>query len=789
MEKKKEIIIASVLFVFFTVLFFNKTFLRGHIPFPGDLLVSEYKPWQSYSYLGYTPGSYPSKAQYFDSIRQIYPWKRLVTSLFQKTSIPLWNPHNFSGSPLLANSQSSVFYPLWLPALVLPLPFVWTVLVILQPLLSSFFLYLYGRKVGLTPKAALFSGVIFGFSLFQTVFLEYNTIGHSILWLPLALWGFELWREKRTWKSAALIVFPLLLSGLAGHLQIFFLVFAFFHVYATMRIFTDAGSMRQKLGTLSHLLFLTLLALGMGSMQHVPTLELIGQAARINQPFRQLVDRLLIQPKQLLMLFVPDIFGNPAARNYTLGDSYPGKALYVGLLPLFFVHIAMRDTKRSFITTFYTFFSAILLLFLVHTPVTEFIYSFHIPLLSTSSPTNGLFLFGFSFAMLAGFGLDHWIMRKHKLPRYTVLLFIGIVICIWTAKFATSVSLSQKNMMFSTAVAAVSIVLFLIASKFKRLSLFILTAVFVVTLADLGYFFTKFNPFVPAEFVYPPAPVTTWLAENAGFNRYWGYGAATVEANFATQLGIYSPDGYDPLYPKRYGEFIASSRNGTLLDEFDTTTRSDAIIASGFGEKDFMENSFRKKVLNVLGTRFILDRTENGLTEASLPPETYTRVYSQDGWNILENHDALPRAFLADSYALFHSRNEFVSEFFSENFSPDETLLLESDPGIMPVRTLNKSATITMYTPNRVVILATSDTPQLLFLSDTYYPGWKAYVDETESTILRADYTFRAVALPSGSHTVVFAYEPESFSLGIKLSMISVGLVLAYCAFMIRKKR
>lgn len=788
MEKKKELIVAGLVCLLVTSLFFYKTVLRGHIPFPGDLIVSEYKPWQSYSYLGYTPGSYPSKAQYFDTIRQLYPWKNFSTTILKQGDIPLWNPHNFSGAPLLANSQSSVFYPPWLLALVLPLPLAWTILVIAQPLLSFFFTYLFAKKIGLSVHAAIFSGCIFGFSLYQTVFLEYNSIGHVIMWLPLALFGFELWREKQTVLSVLCMTIPLTLSGLAGHLQLYFFVLAFFHIFALARIVNGKEKQKTKIIQTLNLLFLTVLSAGLGAIQHLPTAELITGAARVNQPFRQLVDRLLIQPKQLFMLFVPDIFGNPASRNYVLGDSYPGKALYVGFLPLFFVHMAMRSKKTSFFITFFTYFSAFLLVLLVHTPVTEFIYKVGIPLLSTGSPTNALFLFSFSFALLAGFGFDNWKKQHYTFPKYTIFLFISIIAVIWIMKYTqASLQFSTKNMIFSTGLAGAGVLLFIVSSKVKRVWPILIAVVLMVTAADLGYFFHKFNPFVPRELAYPEAAVATWLRENAGYSRYWGYGAATIEANFATQLGLYSPDGYDPLYPRRYGEFIASSRNGELLSEFDNSTRSDAVVASGYGEEDFRDNTYRKKVLNILGVKYIVNRAENGLTEKSLPGESYSQVYAESGWSILENIDALPRAFLADSFKIV-TNETFAREFFSDSFNPASTVLLEEHPDFPPITASTKSATIKEYKPNRVVIETMSETPQLLFLSDTFFPGWNVYIGRARAKLLRANHTFRAVSLPAGSYIVTFAYEPESFSGGIKLSMISAGLLVISLIALARKK-
>src|SRR3989344_5027509 len=72
---KREFFVVFLILFFVTAIFFYKTFLHGLVSFPGDLLIAEYKPWRTYSYLGYNPGSYPHKAQYFDTLRQIYPWK------------------------------------------------------------------------------------------------------------------------------------------------------------------------------------------------------------------------------------------------------------------------------------------------------------------------------------------------------------------------------------------------------------------------------------------------------------------------------------------------------------------------------------------------------------------------------------------------------------------------------------------------------------------------------------------------------------------------------------------
>ena len=81
--------------------------------------------------------------------------------------------------------------------------------------------------------------------------------------------------------------------------------------------------------------------------------------------------------------------------------------------------------------------------------------------------------------------------------------------------------------------------------------------------------------------------------------------------------------------------------------------------------------------------------------------------------------------------------------------------------------------------PERVVAELTSDSAGLLVLADLFYPGWTAEVDGHPAEMLRADGVFRAVALPSGSHRVVFRYRPLSVWIGAALSAAALVAVLS----------
>ena len=76
----------------------------------------------------------------------------------------------------------------------------------MQPLLASLFTYLYSRKIGINSIGAIIASIAFAYCSYANVWLEFNTIGHTILWLPLALYGIELMATLHNkWRGVILL--------------------------------------------------------------------------------------------------------------------------------------------------------------------------------------------------------------------------------------------------------------------------------------------------------------------------------------------------------------------------------------------------------------------------------------------------------------------------------------------------------------------------------------------------------------------------------------------------------
>ena len=791
-SKKYYFLIIATVIIFFYPIF------KEQIPFPGDLLVSEYNPWKSYSYEGYVPGSIPNKAQYIDTVRQLYPWKTEALAQLKNKEFALWNPYSFSGAPLMANFQSAVFYPLNLLYFIFSQIDAWTILVILQPLLAFIFTYLYARKMGIGLLGGLFSAVSFSFSYFMAVWVEYNTVGHVVAWLPLALLSIEHLFRKFTFKWSIIFVFSLVSSLLGGHPQVSAYLFILTLIYVLFRFFSQRKNQNKKI--IFSILSLQILSLGITAIQFVPGIELIKEAARNPQDYQFLINKTLIQPWQLIMILVPDFFGNPAVRNYWLEDTYFGKVTTsIGIIPLFFVLFSILNKKKS-LEIFFLITSVVVLFISTNNPLAAIFYKIQLPLISSSSPTLAIFILSFSFSILAGFGIDKW--RKENLyfkkliiwlsPILLVFIFLWAIILIAPFLFDFSweknLSVSLRNLLYSSFIFSIGVFLIIISYYRKKLLPAILIILLLVHTFDLWRSFHKFNPFSQRDLVFPNTQIFSFLKDTTGINRIWGYGSGAIEPNFPLQYRIFSPEGYDPLYPGRYGEFIHSSFDGEILEKFSIQTRSDAVIAPGFGEKDFPSNLYRLKVINSLGVKYVLDKEENGSTSITFPPEQFNLIYKTGVWRVFENLKAAPRFFMTSDYKLFKTKEEFENLFFSDNFDPGKTILLEEQPTGNFVNGDKNSVKLSFYGSDRIEFLLENSSDSLFYLSDTYYPGWKAYVDGKETNIQRANYAFRAVVIPSKSKKLVLRYLPDSFRIGAIISTGSVLLVSYSIYFWIRKR-
>ncbi len=789
---KRGLFLVLGLFFAVALLFFNPIF-KGNIPFPGDLLIGEYTPYNSYPFKGYAPGAYPNKGQNFDVIRIIYPAKFFSIQTLKAGQIPLWNPHIFSGNPHLASLQSGTFYPMNVLFFILPFSLAWTVYIIVQPILAAFFTYLFLKRIKLSRFASILGSIAFAFSSFSVVWMEYGNLNHSYLWLPLLLFLIVSILKNPSVFKYILFIFALTSSTLAGYIQFSIYVYFFSFAFLLFYIFTNENE--GKIRKIGFFVVLYIVSVLLSSIQLFPTIELFLQSTRSAYSTSDFL-KLLIPSFHFLTFIIPDFFGNPASRNYWLNGTYIERVTYIGIIPAFFAFYSLIS-KANKMVWFFAASSFVLLLIVFDTFISRALYSLYVPpILSTGVPSRIIFLFTFSASVLAAFGLSNF-QNKFILKKIFIVstFFTFIFAFIWAITFfgfnnffpnapVEAAQIAKRNLIVPSGMLFTflfGLVGYYIFTKQRRM----VVAFFIfVTIVELFYFFKKITPFAPLDTIYPTTSVMNQIRRIQGIDRVWGYGSGYISTNLQVMEGIYGSDGYDALHLKRYGEFLLLSNSSMKSPH-----RSEAELKSGFGIEDLKGDFSRKRVIDLLGIKYILNKTTNSNSPDTLtfPENDYKLVWNDEKWQIYENKQSVKRAYFASRVIVEKDNDKILKLLLDKNFNPKNTAIIEENISLNS-ESASGTAKVISYTPNKIEISTQTTGNSLLVLTDNYYSGWKAMIDGVEAKIYRTNYAFRGVMVPEGKHTVKFLYESKSFNLGVIVSALTLGSVILYFIYLSRKK-
>ncbi|HEX7041816.1 MAG TPA: YfhO family protein [Patescibacteria group bacterium] len=758
-----------IIFIFLLwFIFASPYFILGRAPFAADYQVNNFSPWDMYSQFAQPVknGAMP------DVITQIYPWKNLVINIWKSGEIPLWNSYSFGGTPLLANYQSAVLSPFNILFFVLPFVDGWSLLVLLQPLLAGLGMYIFARRVGISKLGALLSSISFMFCGFIVVWMGYGTLGYALLFLPYALYGLESYFLFGKVKYLIFLALSLPLSFFSGHFQIslyFLIVVIAYWIYKTL----EYKSLRKSFFSLIYIFFGFLICLP----QILPSLEFYTQSLRSGLFQKGEVIPLSYLPT----ILAPDFLGNPVTRNDWFGH-YAEWNTYIGVIPFFLALLSLSYWKKSIIK--FSFIAGLIALVLaLNTPIADIFVALHIPVLSTSALSRVVSIHSFFFALLGGFGLDRLqevFREKKKMGMGLILIFGSIVfVVLWSIVLGKlflpleKIIVARQNLILSTilflGLILTTISGYLLPNRFRK---YVILILILTTAFDMYRFASKWQAFDPKSLVAPYVRVVSGFEKIQGNDRSLGnYGA-----EISNLYRLPSLEGYDALYPKRFGEFVSYVSDGYLHE-------ADRSVVS------FPRNGkFTSDAINLLDVKYIIHKvadTNRGWTFQywKYPSSQFSLLFNDGIYQIFSNNNAFPHAFLVGNYLVKTSQKDILNTLFG-GIDQKNSIVLEAKPKIKIGNDENAKAIIKKYNSGNILIQTSAKSNMMLFLSDNYYPGWKAYVDGVPTPIYRADYTFRAVEVPKGDHTVIFSYQPNSFYIGLIgclfgfLGIISLGILL-----------
>ena len=213
-----------------------------------------------------------------------------------------------------------------------------------------------------------------------------------------------------------------------------------------------------------------------------------------------------------------------------------------------------------------------------------------------------------------------------------------------------------------------------------------------------------------------------------------------------------SVGGYHAAKLRRYQEMIEEHISGEMNGLYQA-------VSDAGGEMEKLDPT-DFPVLNMLNTKYFIFPLQGGQT---FP---------------LENPFALGNAWWVNEVKYVNNANEEIEAIHEMN--PLQTAIVDKkfEEVVKPISS-DSTAIIELvaYEPNYLKYEVNSAKGGTLVFSEIYYPGWQSTIDGEEVSHGRANYIFRAMNVPAGSHVVEFRFDPKSLHMTETIAFVALGLL------------
>ncbi len=763
-----------------------------------------------------------------DAVTQFYTWYSYLGESLRSGNVPVWNPSQFSGAPFTGDPLSGWTY---LPAMILftLLPLVAAVKTYLfaHVLLAGLFTYALARTLKMGPAGALLAAAIYEFNGHMFIHNICCFAWPSVLtWLPLAILGVELairstrWLQRGLWWGVSgLAVSQILASWLGQGTYYALLALGGYVLYRTLISPPDTilSIWGRVSGLFLHGTLILVFGFGLAAAGLLPRLEYKNLSSLANGYSKaglegdnsQAVASLIggWSASDLQQLFVSPGFNYVGAAVLTLGLTAPLIARGRYAVPYFAALMVFALTLAG---------SGL-------TPLHSLLYKLpDFEQIHPHFPNRVMLVFYLGAALLAGATLTDLGKYGRKTPSLIALPILAALFLLTrsapapdgdTLKSITGKGLWEGSLpflvhynvpvlagpFFTVILALVFAAAYaLLPSRFAILRglvvlLLVLTVFFDLFSADLVTIdahadFEGGDKIVKVDLgrYYDPTGAVKFLkSKGKDPSRYLSYNPegryvggftspnfrALQAENRATAMGLQSVQGYNPVHLARYDDYI-EALNGRSQKNYHGTN----VYASGLGTP----------LLNLLNVRYIAvpatfaTLSDKGKAILKDLEQEHPTVYKDSQVRVLENRDAMPRAWIVHS-ARRTKPKDALEMLQSGKIDPKKTALIKNAPPALsnPDDTSADQASVTGYKADRIELNVSTKAPGMLMLSEVYYPAWKAYVDGKPVSTYRADYLLRAVSVPAGKHTVEFRYESKRLRIGIVVSLITCAALIS----------
>ncbi len=753
----------AVLLFCLMVIAFPRVFFHGEYTVPAQLLYCV-PPWETLDPAFGDRGHHMMS----DVITLMNTWYSVASMAIKNGEWPLWNPYELFGMPLLANSQSTCLYPFRLVHLIFGIQLGMTLYILLKMFLCGMTSFICARGLGLSVLASRFVSVSWMLCGYVMAFL-YWPLPDLAVWVPLMFLGAEWIAQTLYRRGFLMLTFSAAMLLLAGHPETAFSFGMGLGIYFLLRVFLGHRHTGALVAPLAVAGAAWGLALAIAGAQILPLAEYIANSytAVARQDF-DAYSRYPFTPSSVAGLWVPRIFGTALDHNYwgpvnsiVAGILYPGVLVW----GLFALGMVKAKTPRPLDAPRWIALAlsgVITFAMSVDAPVFDAL--FHYPPFNTMLHHYLLVWVLISLPLLAGIGLDRWLATPRSVrelwPAILMnLLGAGIVgFVLWFAWGLIGAKQAHEHVIAQALTALIVAVLgiFLLAGATRpRLRTACAIGLTLLTAADLLWAARGMNPTSPPEKAYPATALIRYLQDLPQPTRVIS-DTTIIPTGILASFGIQEGMSYDGIYPMRGMRYYRELPLGMPWKNYGAM--------SGF------EYYLRDPRYPQLFPDYLQERTE--------------LVTHLEGLDVMRDRTVFPRAYWIGKARVARTPDEAFDLLKTAAFDPRAEAALEL-PENVPAPANGEgfvAATIAEYRSTYVRIEVDAPSPGTLVLSDAYYPGWRATIDEAPAKIYPANYLFRGVLVDTGKHTIEFYYFPMSFKVGLVLSatgiLVFIGLLL-----------
>jgi hypothetical protein len=702
---------------------------------------------------------------------------------------------------------------------MLPFNVAWNWLIILHFGFAGIATYIFLRYLNASRGGALLGGNIFMLSGY--LLSVHNVPPHlfSAAWFPLVLTFFLKYFETSKHKYLILSSLCLVMQFVAGAPEMVIMSALVLLVLTAFPIgfvhSVSCGDIRMPgfFPRLRSLSLVGVLVFLLSAVQLFPFLELKSLSIRAEGlGYREAVIW-SFSLKDVIQFVLNDPFGYYVGRDkYWLNQAWL-KSLYLGVSPfvLSISYMLIKD-KKKYIFLFLAAVSFILALG-GNTPLFRLLY--HLPVFdSMRYPVKFLFLFFFFISVTSSLGLDR--MRAFDRHRRTVLfgklclLFALLAAIVWgymqyslpeAKTFLNPWALKLDVFDLDATLHNVSRFLFFcilfcfvcyvsLEAKSARVRHVFLALIVLLVVVDMFTATNKFYRYSPWGSFIEKHHFEEEIGRSKNTGRYvvapeikrmplsYPFDRKVLAGTYASLHSTFTTDGLEVLKLKQYGQVLKMLEESVQIKDakrfFDMMGIGYVVTWTEMEAPDFKQIQMDKLEHHVKELMPILELGKAG------DPSDIERIvekFSKKTLYLYEYLNSPGRYFLVSRVHYVMDERAVKERLMHPDLQPaKEVVVLSDKEGFRDYGTVKGQVELVSYKPNSIHFKSTTDNDSFFYLSDTYYPGWRAYIDGKPTKIFKANLAFRAVEVPKGKHTVVFKYVPTSFYAGLIFTLIGIGL-------------